>query len=357
MNTYERFRKELVRQLPSTVLYGNGYENYKNSRYVPDIVSEFGDFDVIYVMELRDIRGEFGSNPWTGLDRIDIPKFIFRTDIHNCWKMYRTYIEKNDIRAVISPYPEEYQEKKYGKHLGLSNDVSYIFLPHYIDPLIFHPYDEGKPFDVTLLGVFLRSPYLKIFHAARSYLNHIYHGQMDIITLPLKYDILRLFSMAFKDDYPLRTFVDRKLKNRRDITYFTKHHPGQLMGLNYDRVEDLITAKYLIGENFARAISASKIFISSSSRWRIPLQKTFQGMGCGVCTFVDEPIGAKDLGFEDGYNLVYVDKKNVLDKINYYLRNEEEREIIAKNGLETIRKYHTISLRVRQFINTLEEYI
>jgi len=356
-NIYDSIRRRLAREFPRNVyLYGRGYVDEKNyTQYVPDIIEEYGDFDVVFVMDLRDKEGKFSKEPWTGLNEITASKILYRTDIHNCWNVYKKYLIKNNFSAIISPYPESYQEGVYGKHLGLPESIKYIWLPHCVDD-IFYSYNEDKVFDVTMLGFFLRSPYLKFWYMFQGFYKYLFNGQMDMITFLFLQDLRRVPSMIFKDDYPLRTYIDKNLKNRCDIKYFTKKHPGHSLGLDYSK-KDFTTAKYLVGENYVRAICASKIFLSSSSRFKIPLQKTFQGMACGTCTFVDEPIGAKDLGFEDGYNLVYVDKKNVLDKVSYYLRNEEERETIAKNGLETVRKYHTISLRVRQFINTLEEYI
>lgn len=358
MDIYEKFKRELVSQVPSTVLYGEGYDTIGPvSHDISEIFSHVGDdFDAIYLMGLRDQTGKFSQNPWTGLDNTDALKVMLKTDLHNYWDVYRSYIIKNGFRLVVCPYPKEYQETKLGENLGLPQNISVELFPHAAVMETYHPYDGSKVFDVSVLGIKYK---IKFLGMAKDYLKYVINFQRDMVMFPFhSKNIPRLFSMIFKDDYPLRSFVDKKLSKQDVIKYFTKPHPGRYLGFDYSvEYEDLEKAPYLIGKDFARAISSSKIIVVGSSRWRLPLQKTFQGMACKTLVMTQEPYGAKELNFVDGWNYVHVTRKDVLEKIDYYLKHENEREEIAQNGYDTILRYHTMKIRVSQFVKRLKELI
>ena len=45
------------------------------------------------------------------------------------------------------------------------------------------------------------------------------------------------------------------------------------------------------------------------------------------------------------------DQKDILNKIEYYLKHEDERSAIAKNGHDKVAKEHTFDVRVKQIID------
>ncbi len=46
--------------------------------------------------------------------------------------------------------------------------------------------------------------------------------------------------------------------------------------------------------------------------------------------------------FEPGVDFAYYDSyEDLLGKVEYYLTHEEERQIVARNGYEKVKKYHT----------------
>ncbi len=358
MDIYEEFKKELKSQVPSTVSYGAGYNsNDFVSHDIPTIFSQVGDdYDIIYLVGLRDQNGRFSENPWTRLNNVDALKVILKTDLHNYWNIYKQYIIKNGFRSVICPYPKEYQEARLGENLGLPNNISIELFPHAAVTKTYHPYPEPKIFDVSVLGVNYRN---KPIGMVRDYLKYIINWQRDMIFYPFHIkNFTRLFNMLFKDDYPLRSYVDKKLRKQNAINYFTKPHPGRYLGFDYSKeYKDLETAPYLIGKNFARALSSSKIIVVGSSRWKLPLQKMFQTMACKTLVITQEPHGVKELNFVDGWNYVHATRKDVMEKIDYYLKHENEREEIAQNGYETILKYHTMETRVSNFVKRLKELV
>lgn len=77
----------------------------------------------------------------------------------------------------------------------------------------------------------------------------------------------------------------------------------------------------------------------------IPL-RVFDIMGCGgfLLTNYQEDMFAFFTPDEDF--VYYTDEKDMLEKVDYYLRHDAQREKIAKNGYEKVKKFHTFHCRL-----------
>ena len=83
----------------------------------------------------------------------------------------------------------------------------------------------------------------------------------------------------------------------------------------------------------------------------IPL-RIFDIMGCGGFLISNYQPELLDY-FIPGEDIVLYDSiPDLLEKINYYLNNEEERLAIAHNGYEKIKKYHTYDIRLESMLKT-----
>jgi len=82
--------------------------------------------------------------------------------------------------------------------------------------------------------------------------------------------------------------------------------------------------------------------------------KYLEGMACNAMVLGPLPVDAEQLKWKDGFNIVAVDQRNFLRKLLYYKDSIDERLEIAKNGYNTIQKYHTIKIRAKQFIKICE---
>lgn len=59
--------------------------------------------------------------------------------------------------------------------------------------------------------------------------------------------------------------------------------------------------------------------------------------------------------FENGKELVVFEgKEDLLRKTDYFLEHEKEREEIAENGYQKIKKYHTYSVRLQEMFRILK---
>ena len=78
-------------------------------------------------------------------------------------------------------------------------------------------------------------------------------------------------------------------------------------------------------------------------------------MGSGTLVLADKPQTAESLFFKPGDNFVEINENNWLEKLQYYLEDDSERERIAKNGYEIVSKYHNSYCRAQQIISFLKE--
>ena len=112
-----------------------------------------------------------------------------------------------------------------------------------------------------------------------------------------------------------------------------------------------------VREKYAQAINQSKILASCGGRYSLAFNKIFESMGCGTMYVGEKPWGEEELHLKDGYNYVAVTKDNFLDKIQYYLNNEDEMNSIIQNAKDTFEKYHHIEARAQDFVNRLEQIL
>jgi hypothetical protein len=114
--------------------------------------------------------------------------------------------------------------------------------------------------------------------------------------------------------------------------------------------------EFVIGNDMVESINKYKIHfnrnISDDLNYR-----TFETLGCQTFLLTNETPGLSDL-FEIGKHLVtYNNEGDLFEKIKYYLNNEEERNLIAKNGYNHVIEKHTYFQRMKYFINLINEII
>jgi len=86
--------------------------------------------------------------------------------------------------------------------------------------------------------------------------------------------------------------------------------------------------------------ASCKIYISPTSIWYDEgciSYKTLQAMACGVLTMTNKYVGIEDMLGKDGDTIVYSNSpEETLEKVKFYLGNEEERERVSKRGYEFV---------------------
>lgn len=88
---------------------------------------------------------------------------------------------------------------------------------------------------------------------------------------------------------------------------------------------------------------------SKSIRTGLPL-RIFDILGCGGFCLTNYQSELADY-FTIGQDLeCYTDANDLSEKVTYYLSHEEERAEIARNGFETVQKYHNYPERLLQML-------
>ena len=165
--------------------------------------------------------------------------------------------------------------------------------------------------------------------------------KIDAQWLPLGCDPETTKKLDISKEYDIG-FVGRdaqKFDRGRHLKMLKQHYPQSFIG----------TADH---REMSRIYSASRIGFNSSIVNDINM-RMFEIMACG-CFLLTNPIKGNgfDELFEDGKHLViYKNDKHLLELINYYLKNEKEREAIAQAGYELVTNNYTYCHCVRSMFN------
>jgi hypothetical protein len=114
--------------------------------------------------------------------------------------------------------------------------------------------------------------------------------------------------------------------------------------------------EFVIGNDMVESINKYKIHfnrnISDDLNYR-----TFETLGCQTFLLTNETPGLSELFEIDKHLVTYNSEGDLFEKIKYYLNNEEERNLIAKNGYDHVIEKHTYFQRMKYFINLINEII
>lgn len=108
-------------------------------------------------------------------------------------------------------------------------------------------------------------------------------------------------------------------------------------------------------EYYDKMLDSKIIVTCNPDKWEGDY-RLFEALSTGAFILVDKMMTPVKNPFIDGEHLVYYDRKNLPDlerKILYYLKNDEERIRIAKNGYEHAMKYHKASDRIDEILEHL----
>jgi len=156
--------------------------------------------------------------------------------------------------------------------------------------------------------------------------------------------------------YPLRHRIYTELPSLAESKgwrYLVRGRPPGRTPLR--DIRELEKQGYIVGPRYAETIAKAKVFIFGTSIFRYPVSKFFEIMGSGTLVMADTPQSAKELHFEAGEKYVEINRDDWKEKLEYYLEDDAERERIARNGYETVMKYHTSETRARQLVGFLRK--
>jgi len=120
------------------------------------------------------------------------------------------------------------------------------------------------------------------------------------------------------------------------------------------KIDELEAKGFPVGSNYAQLLGTSRAILFGNSKFKYPLQKNFEVRASGCLAVSDAPVGAEELGFNDGVDYVEVSPDNWRTKIHYYLENWDIGKKVAARGRQLFLERHTHRIRARQIIDMLK---
>jgi hypothetical protein len=113
----------------------------------------------------------------------------------------------------------------------------------------------------------------------------------------------------------------------------------------------------MYGKQYARTINASWFVPTCGTIAKEVVRKHFEIPACKACLIAEESPALKAAGFVDMKNCVFSDEKEVLDRIDYLLRNRDELEEIISAGYQLVHARHTLKQRdqILQWFNLFKD--
>ncbi len=194
--------------------------------------------------------------------------------------------------------------------------VEAIFLPLCADERVYYPQERAKDIDILFIGA-------------------MYRNRMKLLQ-----GIIRRFPDCNIQFYGYKIgryeFIKRWRYNHSKIR---RHF---FMPISPEKANEL----------YARSKICINIHSSQTRKGANP--RTFEILAAGGFEIVDSNSYIKEQ-LENG--VVFFDsEEDLLDKIDYYLKHEEERADIAKRGYNIVREKHMFSHRIDELVLRMEDY-
>lgn len=261
-------------------------------------------FDIIFT----DAPFAFLGERWGA---ISTPKCALMEDQHSL--VVQGYME-SCFEQGFTHFFTRYRDPTYGNHSYLLSRPTY-WLPHSIDPEVFHPdYPEKQPPD----------PMTALFTGSV--------GRKESGAYPLRVHLCNAL-----EGHPRFVRVERP----KDVR--SKQEASERSGY--------------MGKRYAELLSMADLSFATGSKFRYVVAKYFEIPACGAALMCDFMPEMKDLGFIPLVNCIEIGTKTPLtEQVDYWL-STPYRKTIAENGRRLIHGRHTTQVRARELVNTFGNII
>ena len=114
----------------------------------------------------------------------------------------------------------------------------------------------------------------------------------------------------------------------------------------------------LYHNKYVYGLNQCKVMVLSLNYWKSFGMRILEAMACGTMVITEKPGDAKAMGLVNEKNVVYYDDiDDMLSKVNYFVRQTDERNAIATEALKLVREKHTNEQRVNQMSVMLGRHI
>lgn len=267
------------------------------SGHVEDIIANSGvNPDFIYFNDYL----ENYSPLVTGLKTLKTPFAVGLHDLHFKYPERKEILLNENIENIFTYY----RDKFLNWYPEFADRM--VWLPHHVNTEIFKDYHLPKEIDMLLMG------------STRA------------------------------EVYPLRVSMANRLQH---FPGFVHHpHPG------YRKVSEKEQGVY-VGESYAKELNRAKICLTCDSVFKYPLMKYYEITASNSLLLAPVSEELMDLGFIPGVNFISINEENFEEKASYYLQHENERRMIALNGMRLSHQKHSTVKRVNDFMNEVNNIL
>lgn len=293
--------------------YGPDFPKYKGESFEVGSIDVLDVIDRLYPNDYPDIIltwGPHSTGLFAALKNFNLAKclrVIWLLELHNDIMRSDVYefLQNRGADLVLKSH-DYFNTSEYGQRLKDLN-IPVEWYPHSIDPQLFYDRKLPKIYDVTNIGQFTTQ------------------------------------------HYPQRYRAHEVLSSQNEIKYMSS------------------PTKYVYGEEYARIINQSKIFLTDTSSFRYAIPKLYEIMASNTLLMSTAPRSAKVIGLEDRVNYVEikdeapeamaVNDDSFMEPIRYYLQHPVEAAQIAQRGHDLVHSRHTHDIRAKEMIQTFQKYL
>jgi spore maturation protein CgeB len=170
-------------------------------------------------------------------------------------------------------------------------------------------------------------------------------------------------NLGSKPQYlPRRESLERVINEGFKLKWWGPRIPRKLstIPLILGKIGRSYGGKFVWGEEYAKVAKLSKVFLAFDAMPHIRKSvsaRMYTAVGCGafyMCQYVD---GIEEVLDPDKEIVTFHSEDEMIDKIRYYLKNDELRTKIAASGRSHVLKEHTYEVRIKQMLRIIEDVI
>ena len=298
---------EAIEKITDFKWSGPNWENYNNDKPVQD------NIDNTYGSEQPDLVVAYKPLDMKEFSKTRVPRCIRYNEMYDIDSTIKEIMQSRSNLVICHHENDCKQYKKLFNNFNLF-PLKFYHVAHCAEKTVYKPYEVENKLDLLLIGA------------------------INIFT-------------KFGQHYPLRdrmVKIIKKIENSTNYNCKIHAHPGYNHG-------DASTNKYAIG--FAKIICSAKICITCSGVPRSRFGKYVEVPMCGIAIAADLPDEDRE-SFSKFLIEIDMDMadEEIIKKLCYYLKNEEERKALIQEGLKFSEQY-TQEKYAERFVKAVKEFL
>lgn len=176
-------------------------------------------------------------------------------------------------------------------------------------------------------------------------------------------DVTFVGNLGSKPQYLMRrTYLESVISEGFKLKWWGPRLPRKLstIPLILGKLGKSYGGKFVWGEEYAKVTKLSKVFLAFDAEPHIRKSmsaRMYTAVGCGafyMCQHVD---GIEEVLEPNKEIVTFRSEQEMINKIRFYLKNDELRMKIAEAGKRRVLKEHTYEIRIRQMLRIIEDVI